>query len=132
MKKDTLRYEQALDAVVGIPRDRARAGAPPLSYGDLSTELARRGHQVPAHEGTMPHCRVGMALNSAMSAHRAERGRFARGMTHLGIRAECGMAVAWPVELAGVKRPVVARVNPDVRGATGRDVVATGPQGIEP
>ncbi|MGY3200454.1 hypothetical protein [Streptomyces sp. TE5632] len=55
MKKDTLEYEQALDAVVEILRDRARAGAAPLSYGDLSTELTRRGHHVPAHEGPMPH-----------------------------------------------------------------------------
>jgi hypothetical protein len=46
-------------------------------------------------------------------------GRFVRGMTHLEIRAECGMAVAWS-ELASIKRPVVARVNPNVRGATGR------------
>ncbi|MFH9863026.1 hypothetical protein [Streptomyces sp. NPDC017202] len=55
MKKDTLEYEQALGAVVDILRDRARVGAAPLSYGDLSGELARRGHQVPAHEGPMPH-----------------------------------------------------------------------------
>ena len=41
-------------------------------------------------------------------------------MTHFEIRAECGMAVAWSVELASIKRPVVARVNPDVRGAPGR------------
>ncbi|MFH9980206.1 hypothetical protein ACH4ND_13315 [Streptomyces sp. NPDC017179] len=45
MKKDTLGYEQALDAVVGILRDRARAGAAPLSYGGLSTELTRRGER---------------------------------------------------------------------------------------
>lgn len=55
MKKDTLEYEQALDAVVDILRERARAGAAPLSYGDLSTELAGRGHQVPAYEGAMPY-----------------------------------------------------------------------------
>ncbi|MFC9952323.1 hypothetical protein ACFVIN_17865 [Streptomyces prasinus] len=55
MKKNTPEYEQALDAVVGILRDRARGGAAPLSYGDLSTELAGRGHQVPAYEGPMPY-----------------------------------------------------------------------------
>ncbi|MGX1507476.1 UNVERIFIED_CONTAM: hypothetical protein RKD43_006101 [Streptomyces graminofaciens] len=55
MKKDTLEYEHALDAVVDILKGRARAGAAPLSYGDLSAELARRGHHVPAHEGAMPY-----------------------------------------------------------------------------
>ena len=55
MQKNTPEYEQALDAVVDILRDRARAGAAPLSYSDLSGELARRGHYVPAHEGPMPH-----------------------------------------------------------------------------
>lgn len=55
MKKDTLEYEQALDAVVEILRDRARARAAPLTCGDLSTELARRGHHVPAFEGPMPY-----------------------------------------------------------------------------
>ncbi|WP_108989063.1 hypothetical protein [Streptomyces coelicoflavus] len=55
MKKDTPEYEQALDAVVDILRERARAGAAPLTYGDLSTELARRGHHVPAFEGPMPY-----------------------------------------------------------------------------
>ncbi|MGC0379069.1 hypothetical protein [Streptomyces sp. SAI-229] len=55
MKKDTPEYERALDAVVDILRERARAGAAPLRYGDLSKELARRGHHVPAHEGPMPY-----------------------------------------------------------------------------
>ncbi|MFD7767329.1 hypothetical protein [Streptomyces sp. NPDC059787] len=55
MKKDTLEYEQALDAVVDVLRERARAGAAPLTYGDLSSELARRGHHVPAFEGPMPY-----------------------------------------------------------------------------
>jgi hypothetical protein len=55
MQRDTPEYEQALDSVVDIPRERARAGAAPLSYGDLSRELARRGHHVPAHEGPMPY-----------------------------------------------------------------------------
>jgi hypothetical protein len=55
MQKDTPEYEQALNAVVDILRERARAGAPPLSYGDLSRELARRGHHVPAYEGPMPY-----------------------------------------------------------------------------
>ncbi|MFJ4746330.1 hypothetical protein [Streptomyces albogriseolus] len=55
MKKDTLEYEQALDAVVEILRERARGGAAPLTYGDLSAELAERGHHVPAYEGPMPY-----------------------------------------------------------------------------
>ncbi|WP_307709462.1 hypothetical protein [Streptomyces sp. V1I6] len=55
MQKDTPEYEQALDAVVDILQGHARAGAAPLSYGDLSTELARRGHHVPAYEGPMPY-----------------------------------------------------------------------------
>ncbi|GAA3505007.1 hypothetical protein GCM10019016_121200 [Streptomyces prasinosporus] len=55
MKKDTLEYEQALDAVVEILRERARAGAAPLTYGDLSYELAERGHHVPAYEGPLPY-----------------------------------------------------------------------------
>ncbi|MGA5076663.1 hypothetical protein ACPC37_03420 [Streptomyces griseoincarnatus] len=55
MKKDTLEYEQALDAVVEILRERARGGAAPLTYGDLSSELAERGHHVPAYEGPMPY-----------------------------------------------------------------------------
>ncbi|MFD7690091.1 hypothetical protein [Streptomyces sp. NPDC059781] len=55
MKKDTLEYEQALDAVVDVLRERARTGAAPLTYGDLSSELARRGHHVPAFEGPMPY-----------------------------------------------------------------------------
>ncbi|MEU0083156.1 hypothetical protein [Streptomyces sp. NPDC006274] len=53
MQKDTPEYEQALDAVVDILRERAGAGGAPLPYGDLSRELARRGHHVPAHEGPM-------------------------------------------------------------------------------
>ncbi|SCD34797.1 hypothetical protein GA0115238_10441, partial [Streptomyces sp. di50b] len=36
MKKHTLEYEQALDAVADILRERARTGAAPLTYGDLS------------------------------------------------------------------------------------------------
>jgi hypothetical protein len=55
MQKGTLQYEQALDAVVEILRDRARQGAAPLQYGELSTELARLGHDVPPHEGPMPY-----------------------------------------------------------------------------
>ncbi|MFH9706530.1 hypothetical protein ACH4MW_02865 [Streptomyces luteogriseus] len=55
MQKGTLEYEQALDAVIEILRSRARQGATPLSYGDLSGELARLGHHVPAHEGPMPY-----------------------------------------------------------------------------
>ncbi|MFD5374825.1 hypothetical protein ACFWJE_10465 [Streptomyces griseoincarnatus] len=55
MKKNTLEYGQALDAVVEILRERARAGAAPLTYGDLSAELAERGHHVPAYEGPMPY-----------------------------------------------------------------------------
>ncbi|MEU5165869.1 MULTISPECIES: hypothetical protein [Streptomyces] len=55
MRKNTPEYEQALDAVVDILRERARAGAAPLSYGDLSAELAGRRHRVPAHEGPMPY-----------------------------------------------------------------------------
>ncbi|MET9825028.1 hypothetical protein ABZ038_26080 [Streptomyces sp. NPDC006349] len=55
MKKDTLEYERALDAVVDILRERARAGAAPLTYGDLSSDLARKGHHVPAFEGPMPY-----------------------------------------------------------------------------
>ncbi|CAL9358781.1 hypothetical protein AB0D90_30310 [Streptomyces althioticus] len=55
MKKDTLEYEQALDAVVEILRERARAGAAPLTYGDLSSALAERGYHVPAYEGPMPY-----------------------------------------------------------------------------
>jgi len=55
MRKGTFEYEQALDAVVEILLDRARQGAEPLSYGDLSAELARRGHHVPPHDGPMPY-----------------------------------------------------------------------------
>ncbi|KUN89050.1 hypothetical protein AQJ66_06220 [Streptomyces bungoensis] len=55
MQKGTLEYEQALDAVIEILRSRARQGAAPLSYGDLSRELARVGHHVPAYEGPMPY-----------------------------------------------------------------------------
>ncbi|MEU6367447.1 hypothetical protein ABZ876_17345 [Streptomyces sp. NPDC046931] len=55
MRKGSHEYEQALDALVGILRDRARQGAEPLQYGQLSNELQRLGHPVPAHEGPMPH-----------------------------------------------------------------------------
>lgn len=55
MRKGTLEYEQALDAVIGILRSRARQGAAPFSYSDLSSELAQLGHHVPAHEGPMPY-----------------------------------------------------------------------------
>ncbi|MFF9407539.1 hypothetical protein ACF1B0_18735 [Streptomyces anandii] len=55
MRKGSHAYEQALDALVGILRDRARQGAEPLQYGQLSNELQRLGHQVAAHEGPMPH-----------------------------------------------------------------------------
>ncbi|GAA1434506.1 hypothetical protein GCM10009601_59120 [Streptomyces thermospinosisporus] len=55
MQKGTREYEDALEAVIDILRSRARQGATPLTYGDLSGELARRGHHVPAHEGPMPY-----------------------------------------------------------------------------
>ncbi|MFG2452661.1 hypothetical protein ACGFSG_25070 [Streptomyces sp. NPDC048512] len=55
MQKGTLEYEQALGSVIEILRSRARQGAAPIPYGDLSRELARLGHHVPAHEGPMPH-----------------------------------------------------------------------------
>ncbi|MEV8592492.1 hypothetical protein [Streptomyces sp. NPDC052012] len=55
MQKGTLEYEEALAAVIEILRSRALKGAAPISYGDLSSELARRGHHVPAHEGPMPY-----------------------------------------------------------------------------
>ncbi|MEU9240873.1 hypothetical protein [Streptomyces sp. NPDC048385] len=55
MRKGSHAYEQALDALVGILRDRARQGAEPLQYGQLSNELQRLGHPVPTHEGPMPH-----------------------------------------------------------------------------
>lgn len=55
MRKGSHAYEQALDALVGILRDRARQGAEPLRYGRLSKELQRLGHPVPAYEGPMPH-----------------------------------------------------------------------------
>ncbi|MFF0557973.1 hypothetical protein [Streptomyces sp. NPDC004266] len=55
MQKGTLEYEQALEAVIEILRSRARQGAAPIPYGDLSGELARLGHYVPAHEGPMPY-----------------------------------------------------------------------------
>ncbi|MET7762646.1 hypothetical protein ABZS71_11610 [Streptomyces sp. NPDC005393] len=55
MQKGTLEYEQALDAVIEILRARARQGASPLQYGQLSTELARLGHHVSPSEGPMPY-----------------------------------------------------------------------------
>ncbi|MGW3170972.1 hypothetical protein [Streptomyces sp. NPDC001153] len=55
MQQGTLEYEQALKAVIEILRSRARPGAAPIPYGDLSNELARLGHRVPAHEGSMPY-----------------------------------------------------------------------------
>ncbi|MDG9702408.1 hypothetical protein [Streptomyces sp. DH37] len=55
MRKGTLEYEQALDAVVEILRERARRGAEPLSYKDLSDELAGLGHHVPYYKGPMPY-----------------------------------------------------------------------------
>lgn len=55
MQKNTLEYENALHAVVEILLTRARRGTTPLTYGDLSAELAQLGHAVPAHEGPMPH-----------------------------------------------------------------------------
>ncbi|KUN89044.1 hypothetical protein AQJ66_06190 [Streptomyces bungoensis] len=55
MRKGSHAYEQALDALVGILRDRALQGAEPLQYGQLSKQLQRLGHPVPAHEGPMPH-----------------------------------------------------------------------------
>lgn len=54
MQKGTQEYEQALDALIEILRARAHQGATPIQYGDLSSELARLGHHVPAHEGPMP------------------------------------------------------------------------------
>ncbi|MEU7057571.1 hypothetical protein [Streptomyces sp. NPDC046197] len=55
MRKGSHEYEQALNALLGILRDRARQGAEPLQYGQLSNDLQRLGHQVPAHEGPMPY-----------------------------------------------------------------------------
>ncbi|MFI1372326.1 hypothetical protein ACH4UY_09985 [Streptomyces longwoodensis] len=55
MQKGTLEYEQALDAVIEVLRSRACQGAAPIQYGDLSSELARLGHHVPAHEEPMPY-----------------------------------------------------------------------------
>ncbi|WP_411086088.1 hypothetical protein [Streptomyces sp. 061-3] len=55
MQKDTLEYEHALVAVIEILRARARGGATPLQYGELSAELAQLGYHVPAHEGPMPY-----------------------------------------------------------------------------
>jgi hypothetical protein len=55
MQKGTLEYEQALDAVIEILGSRARQGAAPIPHGDLSSELARLAHHVPAHEGPMPY-----------------------------------------------------------------------------
>ncbi|RDS63955.1 hypothetical protein [Streptomyces sp. M7] len=55
MQKGTLEYEEALEAVIEILRSRARQRAVPIRYGDLSSEVARRGHHVPAHEGAMPY-----------------------------------------------------------------------------
>ncbi len=55
MRRGTFEYEQALEAVVEILREQACQGAEPLSYKDLSTELARLGHHVPYHRGSMPY-----------------------------------------------------------------------------
>jgi len=55
MQKDSPEYGHALDTVIEILRDHARRDATPLRYGDLSLELARLGHYVPAHEGAMPY-----------------------------------------------------------------------------
>ncbi|MEU8506457.1 hypothetical protein AB0C40_17375 [Streptomyces brevispora] len=55
MQKNTLEYEHALDAVVEVLLTHARRGATPLTYGDLSAELAQLGHHVLAHEGPMPY-----------------------------------------------------------------------------
>ncbi|KPC78710.1 hypothetical protein [Streptomyces sp. NRRL S-4] len=55
MKRNTLEYEQALDAMVRILRARAAAGAEPLTYGRLSAALNLQGHDVPAHRGPMPY-----------------------------------------------------------------------------
>ncbi|MFD7461018.1 MULTISPECIES: hypothetical protein [unclassified Streptomyces] len=55
MRKGSVEYERALDALVEILRDRARQGAKPLQYGQLSIELAQLGHHVPPHEGPMPY-----------------------------------------------------------------------------
>ncbi|MER5832613.1 hypothetical protein ABT116_17600 [Streptomyces sp. NPDC002130] len=55
MRKGSVEYAQALDAMVGVLRDRARRGAETVEYGLLSAELERLGHHVPPHEGPMPH-----------------------------------------------------------------------------
>ncbi|MER6270835.1 hypothetical protein [Streptomyces sp900105755] len=55
MQKGTPEYGEALEAVIEILRQQARMGARPIPYGDLSRELARRGHHVPPHEGSMPY-----------------------------------------------------------------------------
>lgn len=54
MQKGTPEYDSARDAVVEILRDRARLGAKPLRYGDLSKRLVELGHEVPAYGGPMP------------------------------------------------------------------------------
>ncbi|MGW0367462.1 hypothetical protein [Streptomyces coeruleorubidus] len=55
MRKGSVEYEQALDAMVGILRDRARQGAETVYYGRPSADLERLGHHVPPHEGPMPY-----------------------------------------------------------------------------
>ncbi|MGW0610721.1 hypothetical protein [Streptomyces sp. NPDC002788] len=55
MRKGSAEYEQALDAMVGILRDRARQGAETVQYSQLSAELERLGHHVPPREGPMPY-----------------------------------------------------------------------------
>ncbi|MFF4232858.1 hypothetical protein [Streptomyces sp. NPDC001820] len=55
MKRNTLEYEHALDAMVRILQARAAAGAEPLTYGELSAELAQQGHHVPAYRGPMTY-----------------------------------------------------------------------------
>ncbi|MFG2257365.1 hypothetical protein [Streptomyces mirabilis] len=55
MRKGSVEYEQALDAMVEILRTRARRGAETVEYGRLSAELERLGHHVPPHEGPMPY-----------------------------------------------------------------------------
>ncbi|MFI5688720.1 hypothetical protein [Streptomyces sp. NPDC051636] len=55
MRRGSVEYEQALDAMIGILRTRARQGAETVQYGRLSAELKRLGHRVPPHEGPVPH-----------------------------------------------------------------------------
>ncbi|MFF3418957.1 hypothetical protein ACFYW9_30340 [Streptomyces sp. NPDC002698] len=55
MRKGSVEYERALNAMVEILRALARQEAQTVQYGRLSTELRHLGHHVPSHEGPMPH-----------------------------------------------------------------------------